>query len=244
MRARTLPTVAALVAACDRATGVVPPAAHRGRIELRAATSAQVTAPFVSPVDSVRLIVRGGGGAGAVLRDRSWPFGSGDTLVVDTLVDIPQGSTRFEAHVRGNAGVELFLGDTTLPIDRDGFTVRAPVRAVNPVLVVAPPNVAINAVSETPTTGRVWIGRMVVHNRGLDSLTWALEFRSTNDPARTNPNRRAGSLRAGRMDTVQFTVRDSSLAALPITVGVTATLPASGNRPAVALGRVSVVLRR
>ena len=131
--------------------------------------SAVVDSPFVSVIDTLNLsIAPASGGPAApygahVNRGRkAIPFG----------VELDKGTYRFTASVQSKNASVLFVGDTTVTIDADHFNLVFLLRAVTPVLVVAP-DTALTILDD----GKSVVARVSVHNRGLDSLSWQLSSR-------------------------------------------------------------------
>jgi hypothetical protein len=130
-----------------------------------AAPSGVVDPPFVSVIDSVHLVVTPAGGG--VLTYGKHVSRSEKSIAFDVQLD--RGTFRFLVSVLSKSGSVLFVGDTTVVIDSDQFSLNLLVTPRRPVMVISP-DTTITAFDD----GKSAIARATVHNRGLDSLSWRL----------------------------------------------------------------------
>jgi hypothetical protein len=131
------------------------------RLSFALARGVAFQGPYVSVLDSIAVTVTDADGRATALGVR---LGRRDTSAT-FAVEVPEGTTRFDALVLSATRAVLFGGSRTLDVSADDFVVRIQTTAQAPVLLVAPDTLHVPTPTRLSTSGTVG-----VYNRGVGPL--------------------------------------------------------------------------
>jgi hypothetical protein len=137
-------------------------------LDVRSLFGAVLGGDFVSVLDTAHLTIASGGEQQTLTQ----VFGPGDS---ETTFDVTvkTGSATFSLDVISNNGTLLYQGETTSPIDGDGFVVTITPQAVNPVMVVYPAHMTFTLFDNGQILSLTDTLRL--RNAGPTTLTWKME---------------------------------------------------------------------